>query len=139
MDDPCSKLISSHSSLLAVVSIPWARTPPVHISMAASNDKARVFRIKDLNRCYQKEQFPSGCRAIQKPNRYNKRWRSARQAVAGNVREGVFRGKSGLRRAACRLTAGRVRSKRALRIVPQKIYRPGRSVMGVLGKGEMVR
>ena len=32
-------------------------------------------------------------------------------------------GKSGLHRAACRLTAGGVRSKRILRKVPQKIYR----------------
>jgi hypothetical protein len=33
------------------------------------------------------------------------------------------RGKSGLHRAACRLTAGGVRLKRTLRKVPQKIYR----------------
>ncbi len=33
-------------------------------------------------------------------------------------------GKSGLHRAACRLTAGGIRSKRILRKVPQRIYRP---------------
>ena len=32
-------------------------------------------------------------------------------------------GKSGLHRAACRLTAGGIRSKRVSRKVPQKIYR----------------
>src|SRR5882757_1906860 len=41
------------------------------------------------------------------------------------------RGKSGLHRAACRLTAGGVRSKRTLRKVPQKIYR--------LGGGDTIR
>src|SRR5438270_750124 len=44
-------------------------------------------------------------------------------------------GKSGLHRAACRLTAGGIRSKRIPRKVPQKIYRRRVSV----GKGEKVR
>src|ERR1700751_1412524 len=48
------------------------------------------------------------------PARSGNRWRSLRGA----------RGKSGLHRAACRLTAGGSRLKRAPRKVPQKIYRP---------------
>ena len=47
----------------------------------------------------------------------------------------LLRGKSGLHRAACRLTTGGARSKRVLRKVPQKIYRRGFGC----GKGEMVR
>jgi hypothetical protein len=46
---------------------------------------------------------------------------------------GLAGGKSGLHRAACRLTAGGTRSKWVLRKVPQKIYRP------FAGKGEKVR
>src|SRR5579871_1927137 len=49
-------------------------------------------------------------------------------------------GKSGLHRAACRLTAGGTRSKRVSRKVPQKIYRCrlGPRVR-IGGKGEKVR
>ncbi len=49
-------------------------------------------------------------------------------------------GKSGLHRAACRLTAGGVRSKRISRKVPQKIYRRDvRAQARAFGKGEKVR
>ncbi len=48
-------------------------------------------------------------------------------------------GKSGLHRAACRLTAGGVRSKRISRKVPQKIYRRESGASSVFGKGEKVR
>src|SRR6478609_6980287 len=59
------------------------------------------------------------------------RERQSRQAIARTfVPEGMDGpgGKSGLHRAACRLTAGGQRSKRGLRKVPQKIYRPGDGV-----------
>src|SRR5882724_3561304 len=46
------------------------------------------------------------------------------------------RGKSGLHRTTCRLTAGGARSKRALRKVPQKTIPPGGQLSG---KGEKVR
>src|SRR5271155_4899061 len=50
------------------------------------------------------------------------------------------RGKSGLHRAACRLTAGGARSKRASRKGPQKKYRPRFRLSGLgQGKGEKVR
>ena len=47
----------------------------------------------------------------------------AERAIAGCNRKRAAGGKSGLHRAACRLTAGGARSKRVLRKVPQKIYR----------------
>jgi hypothetical protein len=47
-------------------------------------------------------------------------------------------GKSGLHRAACRLTAGGARSKRVLRKVPQKTIPPGGEQF-LSGKGEKVR
>ena len=58
------------------------------------------------------------------------------------ARELVYRlagGKSGLQRAACRLTAGGVRSKRISRKVPQKIYRRMPGASPKFGKGEKVR
>src|SRR5208283_3132145 len=132
MEELNSKLISSQSSLVAVVVSPCAESRVAQTHETANSSKVlRTCMVMSSNaiaklhlayreRAESRNNNCGKCFDLQRAGRRRVLWS---WSLPGGQSPPIGGGKSGLHRAACRLTAGGIRSKRVSRKVPQKRYR----------------